>query len=172
MKEQTCCFTGHRTIPRTEKAQISAALRQTIIDLIEKGVTRFITGGALGFDTLAAQTVLELKKEYPQIQLSLFLPCADQANRWSKKAALLYEEIKSQADDVVCIRPQYEKGCMLLRNRCMADQSGYCVAYLTKNSGGTKYTVDYCRKNGVRVLYVNEQTQSTFPDFFGNRHLG
>ena len=35
-------------------------------------------GGALGFDTLAAQTVLDMKKEYPQLRLILVLPCEDQ----------------------------------------------------------------------------------------------
>lgn len=172
MKKQTCCFTGHRTLPVREKSEIASALREEILSLVAKGVTRFIAGGALGFDTLAAQTVLELKKEYPQIELHLFLPCGDQAATWAKKDILLYEEIKAAADEVICLTPKYEKGCMFLRNRCMADQSSYCIAYLTKNSGGTKYTVEYCRQHGVRVLFVNPQRQMTFADFFGKKELG
>ena len=38
-----------------------------LIGAIEQGYRYFGAGGALGFDTLAAQTVLELRSEYPDI---------------------------------------------------------------------------------------------------------
>ena len=60
----TCCFTGHRNIPFSEREQILSVLTEKIEELISTGIAVFINGGALGFDTLAAQTVLELKAEY------------------------------------------------------------------------------------------------------------
>ena len=48
-----------------------------LIELLSRensGYLYFGAGGALGFDTLAAQTVLDLKKDYPQIKLILVLP--------------------------------------------------------------------------------------------------
>ena len=36
-------------------------LREEILDLAQKGVDTFLTGGALGFDTLAAQGVLRMR---------------------------------------------------------------------------------------------------------------
>ena len=36
-------------------------LREEILDLAQKGVDTFLTGGALGFDTLAAQEVLRMR---------------------------------------------------------------------------------------------------------------
>ena len=74
----TCCFTGHRKLPTGQYQMIADRLEQTIIRLIEKGVLYFGAGGALGFDTLAALTVLRLRKQYPQIKLILVLPCRDQ----------------------------------------------------------------------------------------------
>ena len=48
-------------------------------------------GGALGFDTLAAQTVLEMKKEYPQLRLILVLPCENQTRGWHSEDIAVYE---------------------------------------------------------------------------------
>jgi hypothetical protein len=50
MKEQTCCFTGHRKLPKAKIEQIVINLDHEIEKLIQKGVTTFISGGALGFD--------------------------------------------------------------------------------------------------------------------------
>ena len=60
----------------------------------------FGAGGALGFDTLAAQCVLSLRKRYSHIKLILVLPCTTQTKGWSKDDIAVYEEIKSQADKV------------------------------------------------------------------------
>lgn len=60
-KSKTCCFTGHRKIPPENFEEISRRLETVIIRLIENGCIYFGAGGALGFDTLAAQAVLKLK---------------------------------------------------------------------------------------------------------------
>ena len=71
MKHQTCCFTGHRIIPQAQYPALKKRLASEIVHLIHQGVIYFGAGGALGFDTLAALTVLELKAEYPQ----MITPC-------------------------------------------------------------------------------------------------
>lgn len=58
--------------------------------------TYFGAGGALGFDTLAAQTVLELKKKYPDIRLILVLPCLSQTRNWKAANISEYERIKQK----------------------------------------------------------------------------
>ncbi len=65
MRDKTVCFTGHRKLPPEETNEIADRLKTTIRDLIDSGYCYFGVGGALGFDTLAAQTVLELKKRFP-----------------------------------------------------------------------------------------------------------
>ncbi len=50
MREQTCCFTGHRELPPQELDQIVEGLKTTIAALITKGIRYFGAGGALGFD--------------------------------------------------------------------------------------------------------------------------
>ena len=61
MKEKTVCFTGHRTIPLLKKWKIEKKLKEALEALIEEGYCYFGAGGALGFDTIAAQMVLNLK---------------------------------------------------------------------------------------------------------------
>ena len=83
MKEKTCCFTGHRHIPPEHLPVILKKLNDTLTTYIRQGYQYFGAGGALGFDTLAAQTVINLKEQYPNIKLILVLPCKDQGSRWS-----------------------------------------------------------------------------------------
>lgn len=155
MKEFTCCFSGHRNIPETELYIIQSKLINTIIDLIDNGVIYFAAGGALGFDTLAAQTVLELKKYYKQIKLILVLPCINQPLKWKKEDVETYEKIKQEADEVIYSSEHYFRGCMQKRNRQLADMSKYCICYKTADTGGTAYTVKYAEKKQLEIINLS-----------------
>ena len=61
MNPKTCCFTGHRILNQALKVFTKQIITDEAIKLIDQGVMYFIAGGALGFDTLAAQAVLDLK---------------------------------------------------------------------------------------------------------------
>ncbi len=107
-------------------------------------------------DTLAAQTVLELKKDYPHIKLILVLPCRNQTRGWDEKDIAVYEAIKDKADKVVYTSEQYFNGCMQKRNRYLVDNSSLCICYLTKKNGGTAFTVGYALKNGLHIISIAE----------------
>ena len=153
-KRVTCCFSGHRRIPTENLEEISRKLRMVLIKLIENGYIYFGAGGALGFDMLAKKMVLDLKRQYPQIKLILVLPCVSQANHWKEEDRRVYARIKEQADKVVYISQEYSKGCMHERNRHLVDNSSACVCYLTENTGGTMYTVQYAVRKGLYVQNV------------------
>lgn len=136
---------------------LARRLKTILVDLIENGYQYFGAGGALGFDTLAAQTILDLKTEYPQIKLILVLPCFSQANGWSSNDKEIYERIKSSADKVVYTSEEYTKGCMHKRNRHLVENSSVCVCYLTEKTGGTAYTVAYATKLNLLVINAAEQ---------------
>lgn len=61
-KYKTCCFTGHRKIPTNEFYTIYEQTKNQIETLVQNGYDNFIAGGALGFDTLAATAVINVKK--------------------------------------------------------------------------------------------------------------
>lgn len=152
MKNQTCCFTGHRTIPAGRYADLAGRLRKEIAGLIQQGVTVFKTGGALGFDTLAAQLVLEARDKYPQIKLVLILPCRDQTRGWRRADKERYEEIKNACDQYSYLSDGYTRDCMFQRDRRLVEDSRVCVCYLGKKTGGTAYTVRYARQKGLTVI--------------------
>jgi len=152
MKENTCCFTGHRHIPPKEKPEITLALKTVITNLYEKGVRRFEAGGALGFDTLAAKAVLNLRRKLPGMELILILPCQTQTRGWTPEDTAEYERIKAQANLVVYTSTAYSRGCMYKRNRRLVDDSSICVCYLTQDKGGTAYTVKYAESKKLSII--------------------
>ena len=154
MKEKTCCFTGHREIPERDYNLLKQKTKNAIVALIGKGVIYFGAGGARGFDTIAAETVLELKNDYPQIKLILVLPCPDQTKGWKEDDIRKYNIIKENADKVVFTADHYFNGCMHVRNRHLVDNSGYCICYLTKENGGTAFTVNYAKTKGLEIHNV------------------
>lgn len=151
---RTVCFTGHRHIPENELPLIKERLRSVITELIGRGYRYFGAGGALGFDMLAAMTVLELREAYPQIKLILVLPCKDQTAMWNASDVLKYNEILRHADKVVYLHERYTDGCMHERNRYLCDNSSVCVCYLRHKSGGTAYTVGYAMELGESVSVI------------------
>ena len=154
VKAKNVCFTGHRKIPSEQINDIVQRLKNIIVELINDGYTDFYAGGALGFDTIAAQTVMELKKKYPQIKLILALPCMNQTSGWNESDKRMYECIRAIADKVVYTSDTYFNGCMQKRNRYLVDNSSICVCYLTENKGGTAYTVGYAKSKNLTILNV------------------
>ena len=156
LRVNTCCFTGHRIIPSGEKETIRNLLETAIEKVIQDGYRFFGTGGALGFDTLAAQTVLKLKRQYPHIRLILVLPCITQTDGWKQDDIDEYEQIKALADKVVYTSREYHTGCMHKRNRHLVDNSSLCICYLTKLSGGTAYTVRYAESRKIETIQSSQ----------------
>lgn len=149
---KTCCFSGHRMIAAADREWLVCQIQRTLRDLIAGGMTNFLCGGAQGFDTLAAQSVLALRNQCPQIELCLALPCQNQTYHWPAQAIQTYEAIKGAANRVLYTGQDYEPGCMQRRNRYMIDHSDICVCYLLRTRSGTGATVGYAQRQGVPVI--------------------
>lgn len=154
-REQTCCFTGHRKISARDEGYINKKLETEIEKLISTGVRYFGVGGALGFDTIAALKILEMRKIYPHIKLILVFPCKNQTERWKTEDIEIYNQIKEQCDKYVYVSENYDSSCMFKRNRHLVDNSKYCIAYCNKTSGGTYYTLNYAKQKGLTVINIS-----------------
>lgn len=159
-KETTCCFTGHRIIRKDDYPEVYNLTMDFILNLYNKGYSTFITGGALGYDTIAATSVINARSHRHDIKLVLALPCIDQTKGWNDSDIKRYEEIKSQADNVVYTSQAYTSDCMHIRNRYLVDNSSSCIAYQYKQSGGTFYTINYARDNALRIFNIVEELNS------------
>ena len=126
-KNIACCFTGHRKIPQRKSGQIQERLRNEIVTAIQNGYTFFYAGGAIGFDTMAAQAVLELKTQYPHIKLILVLPCVNQTDGWEQSDIDEYERIRDLADEVIYTSEEYKKGCVCTKEIVILSITAVCV---------------------------------------------
>ena len=150
-----CCFTGHRDIPDEFSLAIFKNLEAIITDLIEReGVTDFRAGGAMGFDGIAAITVLKLKIKYPHIKLHLILPHKNQEAKFPALDKEIYRLSLTEADSVMYIQERYSSTVMRVRNRALVDGSDFCVYYLDHIKSGTHYTVSYARDHQVKTIDV------------------
>lgn len=154
IRQQTCCILGNRLLPRGQADEIAARLEEKILKLRDLGVTRFFTGGGLGFDTLAAQVVLRVRDAHPDISLVLVLPCRDQAAKWPAAAVATYEHIKTLAAEIIYTAETTSRGHILKRNRYMVDESDYVLTHLSKTSGRTAQTIRYAEKTDHVVINV------------------
>ena len=149
----TVCFTGHRQIPEEEYQPLFDALQGVVKQKIQEGATVFRTGGAMGFDTMAALAVLSLRKHFPEIRLELILPCPTQTRGWSPSDEVLYEQIKAQADSFRYVSTGYYQGVLQQRNRALVEGADICIAYLkSSHGGGTAYTAALALKNQLELI--------------------
>ena len=140
---KNCVFTGHRIL---EKDFSVRKLKKEIKKAVEAGVETFYNGMAMGFDLIAAEKVLELRKKNPQIKLIACVPCYGQEKNFSDKDKKRYVAILKKADETVVLSENYYKGCMLVRDKYMADRGEMMICYCKRDTGGAAYTVKYFKK--------------------------
>ena len=146
---KSCCFTGHREVPREKYIKLMQALIENIEKLARQGCMVFNAGGALGFDTMAAEAVLRVKRKYPAVQLHLYLPYPAQAERWRAADRRMYDYIKENSHKITYATESYTSFSMAKRNRALVDNADFCIAYCEKATGGTAYTLAYAMEKGV-----------------------
>ena len=154
-----CCFTGHRPEKLSlSENEVKHLLEKAIDNVIADGYVTFITGMAKGTDIWAAEIVLELKDDYPNITLEAAIPCRSQADRWNIVSKKRYNRLLLLCDKVTYVNEAYTKNCMMERNIYMIDNSDYVVAVWNGKPSGTGKTVEYAVNCGKDVFYVDPNT--------------
>ena len=148
----SCAFTGHRKIEEGHKGRIDELLRRAIAFAYEGGCRLFLTGGALGFDTLAAKEILRFRMTHPDIALKVILPCKNQFESWTPSQVNMYEYTLANADEVEYISDVYTDGCMRERNRRLVDQADMLIAYVSRSHSGSGQTVRMASNDG-KVIF-------------------
>ena len=121
------CFIGHKTIEKTNA--LISSLKETVVTLINAGVTTFLFGSRSDFDDLSWEIVTELKEEYPQIK-RVYVRSANQ------NISTSYEKYLLESYEETYFPPKLEKAgkySYVERNYEMIDNSTYCVFYYNEN---------------------------------------
>lgn len=146
-----CAFTGHRKIKQEHRKSIVGLLKRAVEYAYSRGCRVFYSGGAIGFDTLAAREVLRFRIDHPDVTLVLLLPCINQDEKWNAAERDSYEYILSAANEVKYISEEYSEGCMKQRNFALASSADILIAYLDRASSGSGQTVRMAGKMGKEV---------------------
>lgn len=173
MKEKisgTCCFTGYRpskfpfslNYGDPDFGKFENALSEQVLKLAEEGCGTFYCGMAMGFDIIAAETVISVKNGFSEpLKLVCVLPFKNQGEEFSGDWKKRFYRVLDAADSVEILADNYYPGCYSKRNRFMVDSSDYVITWYDGKSGGTKNTIDYAIKRGRKVFNVNEDCCDT-----------
>ena len=164
MENKVCSFTGHRTIKSGHRNKISSLLARAVEYAYKEGCRDFLSGGAVGFDTLAAREVIRFRMSHSGVRLVLVLPCINQDEKWSEADRNSYEYILNAADEVIYVSDEYTDTCMRERNFKLASTADILIAYLSRNNSGAAQTVRMAEKMGKEIynLYptLEKETQN------------
>ena len=157
-KNKSVAFTGHRSNRISmDREVLCSEIEKTVISLYISGYRHFMSGMAEGFDLLAAEVVLKIKKIHPDIKLTAVIPFSGQSFRFSDKDKSRYATVLQQCDDTVLITKQYFAGCFHRRNDYLADNSNVIVSYFDgTSSGGTFYTVSRAKAKNIPIININQ----------------
>ena len=165
-----CCFTGYR--PQKMPFKLSRSdgnfvdfenkLLDGIMSLVGENCKIFYTGMAMGFDILAAENILLLKKAMPNLDVKLVcvIPFESQnigySAYWQKK----YNFILENADEKIILSEKYYSGCYQVRNKYMVDNCDFVLTWYDGKAGGTRNTLDYAVKQGRQIFNINMECEN------------
>lgn len=95
----------HRASQTAKKCtrRIEKRLDIEVDNLILQGVTDFISGGALGFDQIAASLIIAKRKQRTYIRLIFALPCINQDEHWNDMQKRQYVHLLTEADEIIYV---------------------------------------------------------------------
>ena len=156
MKENTCCFFGHRTINETDelRTKITEAVERLITD---ENVDTFLFGSKSEFDRLCLGLVTELKGKYPHVKRIYVRAESPYINDdYLSYLLKFYDETYYPEKLRGAGRAAYVE-----RNKDMINNSKYCIVYYDKQSlsvthrSGTQIAIEYALKKCKEIILFN-----------------
>ena len=142
MVPKICCLIGHEDLRDYNTEKMKIAIEKQIHQLQENGVDYFITSCRLGFETLAALKVIEMRSKTHYDSNLLIMSLFEEEKRkvwfknWSKKDLETYEFIKKNIYEEYDVTGEI-KGTLLAQHKSMIDVSNYVlVAFNGKDRVG------------------------------------
>ena len=146
-----CSFTGHRRIEPRHRQKMSDILTRAINFAYSEGCRDFLSGGAVGFDTLVAREVIRFRIAHPDVRLVMVLPCVAQDERWSDAQRDAYYYILRNADEVIYVCDEYTPDCMRKRNLILAERCEIMISYVSHSKSGSAQTESMAKRLNKRV---------------------
>lgn len=152
-RNRCCCFAGHSKLYDSAIIDRVVTVARTLIT--EHSVTEFLVGNYGSFDAYAAAAVRRLKKEYPQITLSLVIPYLTQEiNEYRDDYYKKYDSII-----VATIPESTPRNLKIIKtNEYMVNESDYIICYVNTSWGGAAKTMEYAQHKNIEVINLGSLT--------------
>ncbi|WNC12130.1 DUF1273 domain-containing protein [Brevibacillus brevis] len=163
-------------------AIIKKALKRELVRFLEEDLEWVIISGQLGVEMWAAETVLELKKEYPHLKLAVITPFLNQEEKWKEETQDYYRNIVMQADYMNSVYQTPYQGAWQLGEKdkfLLSHSDGILLVYDEENEGSPKFLSKLAAKKAelgdYQVFRINaydlqtiaeEQQQELYNDDF------
>ncbi|WP_368504400.1 DUF1273 domain-containing protein [Alkalihalophilus sp. As8PL] len=159
-------------------AYIKKAIEQKLRTFIDEGLQWVIISGQLGVELWAAEIVLSLKEEFPQLKLSVLTPFLKQEERWKEETQQHYNSIINQADfvDSITKRPYDSPAQLRLKNEFIIEKSDGLLLLVDEEKPGSpmyylepakikaeqqNYIIHYITPTDLDLLIQDEQMNHT-----------
>ena len=157
-----CCVTGHRPkgfpfpydIDNEYFNTYLDVLNDTVEDLVYEGYTNFISGMADGVDLDFASIIVGISNRFEGIVFESALPYPLRISSKATESDEIRHSLVNASQKITVVSSQYFRGCMQKRNRYMVDRSSLLVSAFNGTKGGTEFTFNYAKKQGLRIVNV------------------
>ena len=143
-------------------AVIKKALYDQLYQLCDAGLEWVVISGQLGVESWAAETVLELKKEFPNVKYSVITPFLEQEKNWNEQKQTQYIQIINNADFVTSVtkRPYEAPWQFIEKDKFIINNTdGILLVYDEDNEGSPKYILKlvekYMEQNDYELIRIN-----------------
>lgn len=162
-ESRTCCFTGHRPdkLPWGLDEQdprcttLKHSLGRELELLYRRGFRHFISGMAMGCDLYFAEAALALRERCHGVTVEGAVPCPTQAQKWPETLRRRWRAILDTCDLETVVQQNYDRWCMLRRDRYIVDRSAAVLAVFDGAPGGTQYTLNYAMDKKREILLLD-----------------
>jgi uncharacterized phage-like protein YoqJ len=171
MEIVSCAITGHN--PQRFKfkyneesplcCSIKAAIEYQVITLYSKGVRLFHVGCAVGVDTWAAETIIELKQQadYSDMELFCAIPFPEHTEKFTARQMKRFQEIISKCTYKEVINRHYSPVAYKRLNYFMIDKSQHLIAVYDQDKSERNalvQMVNYAVKNNLQITCIHPDT--------------
>lgn len=163
---ESCCFTGYRPqkfpfpIDRAnaEYLKFENKLTDAVFSVPSRHGVTFYTGMAMGFDLIAAETVLLYRRAKGEnIRLIGVIPFKGQSSSYPSEWRSRYNSVAAQTDELIFLEDVYSNGCYQRRNEYMVDRSDMVITWFDGAPGGTLNTIRYAKRRNKRIVNLYEE---------------
>ena len=174
---QSCHFTGHRPNNKhmfgydLKHPSYKPIIEKTteVIEMVitREGITRFCSGGAIGFDTISFWCVHKLKEKYSHIKNIVAVPFKNQPIKWNENDKKWYRKMLELADGVIYVDEleeykvkdvpigEYHVAKMSQRNKFMVNTTKITIAFSDGSKGGTANCLYDANKTGRIIIRID-----------------